>query len=568
MEQQTAELLRASVDRALFIEDCFRQRSPFCDREIIAEHLPVIRSDTERLDDEIAQLKTTLSLLERHRDRLNDSIEKGRWLAFPPPVRKLPSELVANIFTFALSFDDGYNRLFSIPKEHDLPLPIPMSLSAVCSSWRETALSTPHLWSAISLELDENTEADQEVEHLRLITELFIARSHTSPLTLRVCSLTDVPAIETGDPFAMAIDHALETLCQRSAQWFSIDLIQALPLYFLPAFQSVTGNLPNLRTLSATAEALQDLSFIFAGSCPALRSIELLWWTTLGPGDSLYPGLDAVPWRQVEDLILCKHDMSLRPSLIELVSWCPSLTSLNYSHNPDSTAHAANHMHISAGHIKSNIETLSLTLFPNYTDSLWATFANQITLPRLSSLTLHKYSWREVKTGDISPILRCISRSSCLITTLTIGYNTLERAQLYRDLFSLTPGLTSLIARNDDGPSVHGTLLRHNPARDLRDLLNLLLVDHNPVNGETSPDLLPRLRNIALDLDGTDEDLEAIYELVKSRWIPDQEMSPQVVVDCLRSVTITLPSLPERSPLEELRKLGEEGLEVFINAGR
>ncbi|KAJ8088350.1 hypothetical protein PM082_022423 [Marasmius tenuissimus] len=206
------------------------------------------------------------------------------------------------------------------------------------------------------------------------------------------------------------------------------------------------------------------------------------------------------------------------------------------------------------------METLSLSLVPNYTSSTWVMFINQITLPWLSSLTLQKYSLYD-EIVDISPLLRCISRSSCPITSLTIGYNTFRRVQLYHDLLSLVPGLTSLFAHGNEGHSPQQTLLKESPAKDF---LNLLLVSPNTTNGETSPHLLPRLRSIALDLDYTDEDLEIIYEVVKSRWKPGRETSSQVV-DCLRSVTITSPYLPEPSHLEKLRKLDDEGLEVFIN---
>ncbi|KAJ8088364.1 hypothetical protein AAF712_005242 [Marasmius tenuissimus] len=561
-----AELLQASVDHVLFIEDRFGQRSPLslCDQDAIAQSIPPIQSDILRLDDEITQLKTTLSLLESHRDRLNHSIEKGRWLAFPPPVCKLPSEVLASIFSFSLPFSDGYNRLSLDHKKHKLPVPIPMLVSVVCSSWRKTALSTSKLWSAISFEFNKSwsrrSEPDDilaKIEHLRWITELFITRARTSPLALRFYSGYSWPP--AGDRTWGDINRALETLCQRSAQWFSVDFSIEWPRHSFPAiWQSIKGNLPNLHKLSACPAALPALTPIFADSCPALKAIELHSFR-----DEDFDAIGIrVPWHQVEDLRVSGAVVPRMFAIVELVSLCPNLTSFHYSY-PNYAARSDNPANdAAANNLTSNMKTLSLPSSPgNDHHHAWVTFLDHFTLPRLSSLTLTaQLSGSRGECGDLSPLLQCISRSSCSITTLTIVTNNLTGAQ-YRELFSLMPWVTSLTVAPERG-------------RPILELLDLLLVDNSTTDGETSQHLLPRLRNLVvtgylydLNSDQFERVFDRLYQVVKSRWTPSA--APQ---KSLRSVTIPVrpfsreeTAIDRESPgLEKLRELGEQGLELFI----
>ncbi|KAJ8079220.1 hypothetical protein PM082_021720 [Marasmius tenuissimus] len=69
--------------------------------------------------------------------------------------RELPFELLHTIFSIACSsFDSGYTLILNKPDFiRTSSTAFPVTLSQVCSRWRDVALSTPSLWSAISLRL-------------------------------------------------------------------------------------------------------------------------------------------------------------------------------------------------------------------------------------------------------------------------------------------------------------------------------------------------------------------------------------------------------------------------------
>ncbi|KAL0066721.1 hypothetical protein AAF712_006326 [Marasmius tenuissimus] len=69
--------------------------------------------------------------------------------------RELPFELLHTIFSIACSsIDSGYTLILNKPDfRRTSSTAFPVTLSQVCSRWRDVALSTPSLWSAISLRL-------------------------------------------------------------------------------------------------------------------------------------------------------------------------------------------------------------------------------------------------------------------------------------------------------------------------------------------------------------------------------------------------------------------------------
>ncbi|KAJ7447286.1 hypothetical protein B0H11DRAFT_1696955, partial [Mycena galericulata] len=58
------------------------------------------------------------------------------------PVRRIPSEILAEIFKFCVKDSLLLGRDYSI----DNPRVAPLVLSHVCSLWRAIAIKTPRLW--------------------------------------------------------------------------------------------------------------------------------------------------------------------------------------------------------------------------------------------------------------------------------------------------------------------------------------------------------------------------------------------------------------------------------------
>jgi hypothetical protein len=79
----------------------------------------------------VADSRCTIKQLQRERDALDEKISSA--LAYMSPIRRLPSELLRQIFM--MNFDE-YPCCAWI-------------LSSVCSQWRHLALSMPKLWSKV-----------------------------------------------------------------------------------------------------------------------------------------------------------------------------------------------------------------------------------------------------------------------------------------------------------------------------------------------------------------------------------------------------------------------------------
>ncbi|KAJ8088323.1 hypothetical protein PM082_022395 [Marasmius tenuissimus] len=573
MNLDVGELLRASIDRVLFIEN-YPEQGSIHDPETIFQHLPAIQSDIARLDARIIWIKSALTLLKNHRERLSRSVTKGRSL-IPPPVHRLPSELLSRIFEIVC--DDGpINQLSSNFFKSELVPPPPVQMSMVCAHWRTIALSTSKLWSVVTFNMV--LSPNEDVERLCRVTEKFIARARTSPLTIEFNFLELNATLNPGDPFTIVANRAVDVLCKRSPQWFNVDFFVPPSFFSLPAVQSIRGNLPNLRNISIwdpnTPVAFTHI--LFDGGCPALRAIQI---SDLGERDNGL--LENLPWQQVEELTLNDFHSKLTRSPLYLVSLCSKLKILNIDYNEEEERLNTYHF---TGHVTSNINSLTLTMTNhNKTRDTWVAFFDHITLPRMSSLTLYNPD----ATGeieDISPLLQCITRSACPITSLTLKFSLLPMTENHR-LLSLLPSITTLAFhghREDQRNSFSDIQLDR-----FKNLFCLLYIGSDSPASTTqsaTPHLLPRLQHISFDLstpyihDKTllspvfDSDRSAdgnLYRTVASRWLPGRReaLVPKSGVDSLRSVTIITLDSPVRSNLPDLaklRKLGEEGLEVFI----
>lgn len=92
-----------------------------------------------------------------------------------PPIHTIPPELVGEIFTKCL--EDGKDPIYkSVPSVTTKSEVSPFTLSYVCRRWRNFALSTPTLWSSVSL-------YEPKMAHIPLV-DLWLQRSGNCPLSL------------------------------------------------------------------------------------------------------------------------------------------------------------------------------------------------------------------------------------------------------------------------------------------------------------------------------------------------------------------------------------------------
>ncbi|QRV97044.1 F-box-like protein [Ceratobasidium sp. AG-Ba] len=118
-----------------------------------------------RIDaDKLAQTHLTLS---RERNRSQTLV----------PVHRLPQEILSTIMSIACA------RLTRSDREYrDQPKSSPLTISSVCSSWRQIALSTPSVWSFINVIAKGQAPRDDTYRFPRLLAE----RSGNAPLYVSV----------------------------------------------------------------------------------------------------------------------------------------------------------------------------------------------------------------------------------------------------------------------------------------------------------------------------------------------------------------------------------------------
>jgi hypothetical protein len=101
---------------------------------VIREAIENARSDQVRLDEDLERTKARFDQLLRERQGLSHFIETHQ--GFISPVRRIPSEVISEIFIHCLPLTSSFYR----------PEDAPLVLGRVCRAWRSIAFSTPKLW--------------------------------------------------------------------------------------------------------------------------------------------------------------------------------------------------------------------------------------------------------------------------------------------------------------------------------------------------------------------------------------------------------------------------------------
>ncbi|KAH6912397.1 hypothetical protein BKA70DRAFT_1098750, partial [Coprinopsis sp. MPI-PUGE-AT-0042] len=91
----------------------------------------------KNLEGEIEELQATLDAKRQQHNCFEQEHNLGARIKHP--VRVLPPEVLGHIFAFAVG-DPPFNRFIDVAR-----------LRAVCSSWRGVALTTPGLWTSLTV---------------------------------------------------------------------------------------------------------------------------------------------------------------------------------------------------------------------------------------------------------------------------------------------------------------------------------------------------------------------------------------------------------------------------------
>ncbi|KZP16954.1 hypothetical protein FIBSPDRAFT_41305 [Athelia psychrophila] len=178
------------------------------------------------------------------------SIEEAVWIS---PIRRLPSDMLVEIFDHLLPIDNGEDPTTSdVRRDRMLP-------SHICKRWRGLSLSTPTYWADIYVRVDREDCSCQ-----LKCAKNWLARSGNCPLTIVLLCSGDYRG-PWSQLVALFLPH-----CRR---WRDASLVTPIRTDWSP----IRHNLPMLESLMVVfAEWPDDMPFEFA---PKLRRLS---WSTFG----------------------------------------------------------------------------------------------------------------------------------------------------------------------------------------------------------------------------------------------------------------------------------------------
>ncbi|KAF9064195.1 hypothetical protein BDP27DRAFT_181176 [Rhodocollybia butyracea] len=155
----------------------------------VVRTLDDIQSDIADYSTEISRLEARILTLNVKRNFLEHYAEPVG-LSILAPIRKLPSEILSEIFAQCGSYGNSIAR----KKSFDMSRQPAWAVSSTCSRWRRIALSCKPLWSNIRLDLHGTHVASSKAEYFAVLAlNRCLHLSHPHPLTLRTkSSLSDV----------------------------------------------------------------------------------------------------------------------------------------------------------------------------------------------------------------------------------------------------------------------------------------------------------------------------------------------------------------------------------------
>ena len=211
------------------------------------------------------------------------------------PVRgalsRLPHELLAEIFLHHLELERQVEPEDDMWPSGPLPLPSPLPLGQICSTWRHVAHGTPKLWSSFSLWIRGKIEQGK-VDHVSF-AKAWLARAHPYPLSV-----------------SLRVDAPTESLCRIiDAILLSADRLQVIKLdlpflYYRPLAGIAAGSMAQLESVDLKipddymSEAAPWAERVTAfTTAPRLRNVTLQFTDS----DFFIDGLQ-MPWSQLTRL--------------------------------------------------------------------------------------------------------------------------------------------------------------------------------------------------------------------------------------------------------------------------
>ncbi|KAH6883703.1 hypothetical protein BKA70DRAFT_1341904 [Coprinopsis sp. MPI-PUGE-AT-0042] len=181
------------------------------------------------------------------------------------PIRKIPQEILGAIFAFAIGVAP-FNRFINV-----------VHLRGVCSSWRQAALSTPGIWTDLTVDLDKWCDPDTPN-----LDQTMLFRRFEDELKPWLAILSRTPAYHLTLTSGASLDRVYEDLQSQLTQY----LLSTTPQPGTITLESPAGVL-GIMSLASLGLKCPSLKLIISGDrMPDLKTVA-----------SVFPSLEALEVR-------------------------------------------------------------------------------------------------------------------------------------------------------------------------------------------------------------------------------------------------------------------------------
>jgi hypothetical protein len=504
-----------------------------------------VRSDISQLDADIAHAQSVLGQLTKEREALKAYVKVHA--VFISPVRQAPDEIWSEIFSHCLP--SSVERPESMKNISPLlvfnPRNAPALLLRVCRDWRAIALSSPRLWSWISLFSKKAFQPTADV------IQTWLRRSQAAPLSVILepfhRSLGEISSFFQGP--------VVQSVLEQSHRWRAVHI--RFPLFL---FSSFNNDLPQLEELHLNFYSAHPRDAPIRGdldifrNAPNLRRIKIY---DLPP----FPISDIkLPWAQLTQFSSQRAGQSII-NLCTLLRLASNLVSVDWllAHDSQISANAlptVQHLYL---------RDLCITIGGNTGSSLRLDCLSLPSLRTFKSICLGGQCLLlpETSASKNFPALESFELDSLSI----IGSQLIDCMKPLQSVscVTLTMGITNSGFRPDGRLRVH-------------EAVEELLVALCCTTAQRGPVLLPRLKTITIHCFALRADEVQVrskfFDMIESRWrIPgpshDLELASQShMVSRIDAAFLKfdLDYRPNANPadLDRLQKLRDEGLKVQL----
>ncbi|TRM67409.1 hypothetical protein BD626DRAFT_396064 [Schizophyllum amplum] len=442
--------------------------TPHVDLQLRAGLIPSA-TETRSIDASIQEAEECLAEAKEELDYLWDAMDALRYKAsaleeviarqraYVAPIRRLPNEILSEIFSMACTQID-------LSARHC----VPVRISQVCKSWQDIMDTLPSAWTRFHLRTWQSCSSVRE----RRLLDLCLRKSKGRPFAQEVV-------------FRFWNLRCFNVLKHYSDQWTSLDIDDCDGD---DEFYEQFGDRPlsNLRKLEGWSAALVlgDTHRVFERRTPALRTVKLK------DSHNITDEIPHLPWTQLTEIDI--HGRS--DYAIDVLSRCPNVASIV--------------LHITAPHAEEQprAELQHATLRELRTASITfdcldgAKMLDHLTAPALDSLALAWAVNRETATPPDSGgrVPRFLGRSSCRLRELSLRQvPASERSCVtttFRGLRSLTLYARDDMPLTDVDFHAFGTQLNDGTPSLLTDMEKLHIGGPGRFQGETVVGMLEARR--------------------------------------------------------------------------